>query len=86
LVGSFISALGLLLPLLPLPLPQLDDLDSLNYDDLGAIAKLTADPHYKDVMTVGVTTHYIIVRCIALHCISPSCIALHCVVWVELQS
>lgn len=32
-------------------LDKLDDLDNLNYDDLAAIAKLTADPHYLDVMT-----------------------------------
>lgn len=33
-------------------LHQLDDLEALNYDDLGAVAKLTASPHYSDVMAV----------------------------------
>jgi hypothetical protein len=31
----------------------LDDLDSLNYDDLHAVAKLTSSPHYTDVMNVS---------------------------------
>lgn len=32
---------------------QLDDLESLNYDDLTAVAKLTSDPHYNEVMVVS---------------------------------
>jgi hypothetical protein len=31
---------------------QLDDLEMLNYDDLTAVAKLTSDPNYQDVMRV----------------------------------
>ncbi len=32
---------------------QLDeDAEELNYDDLKAVARLQADPHYKDVMQV----------------------------------
>jgi hypothetical protein len=32
------------------PPTQLDDIESLNYDDLGAVAKLAASAQYKDVM------------------------------------
>jgi hypothetical protein len=30
----------------------LDDLETLNYDDLTAVAKLTSEPHYQTVMQV----------------------------------
>ncbi|KAF6256171.1 U4/U6 small nuclear ribonucleoprotein [Scenedesmus sp. NREL 46B-D3] len=41
---------------------QLDDLDTLNYDDLAAVAKLTADPHYVDVMADD-PTYKLLVEC-----------------------
>lgn len=33
-----------------LSLPQADDIESLNYDDLKAVAKLNSSPGYQDVM------------------------------------
>jgi hypothetical protein len=35
-----------------LVLPQLDDIESLNYDDLAAVAKLSSSAQYADVMGV----------------------------------
>jgi hypothetical protein len=32
--------------------PQMDGLESLNYDDLTTVAKLTSEPHYQSVMQV----------------------------------
>jgi hypothetical protein len=32
---------------------QLDDVEALNYDDLKAVAKLTSEARYGDVMQVG---------------------------------
>ena len=34
---------------------QLDDVEALNYDDLKAVAKLTSEARYHDVMQVGVS-------------------------------
>jgi hypothetical protein len=31
----------------------MEDLSTLNYDDLTAVAKLTSEPHYQSVMQVG---------------------------------
>jgi hypothetical protein len=56
--------------LLLLLLLQGDELDALNYDDLAAIAKLTADPHYLDVMTVRllkISSCQAVARACALH-------------------
>lgn len=39
-------------PLSCKPAPQLDDIESLNYDDLSAVAKLASSAQYADVMQV----------------------------------
>jgi hypothetical protein len=34
----------------------MEDIETLNYDDLNAVAKLSSDQHYKDVMSVRTAT------------------------------
>jgi hypothetical protein len=59
-----------LLLLLLLLLLQLDELDGLSYDDLAAIAKLTADPYYQDVMTVRLLYSTACALHVNQHCMS----------------
>lgn len=52
---SFIYFSALLSIVLFLPtLLQLDDVEAVNQDNLQAVAKLTSDSHYKDIMAVSI--------------------------------